>query len=141
MSGTTAEEQILAARERLNRAIAERDLAVIAAYLLPTYDVVTARSLHRHGGEASTKSWGELFAHDQHAVHSRSPREIYVNEAWGMAEEHGRWTSTVSAAQGLMEAAGVYAAKWHFSDGGWRLEAEIFTPLSFEPVSLPTTLK
>jgi hypothetical protein len=49
-----------------------------------------------------------------------------------MAQEHGRWTATVSATAGLLKLAGVYAAKWHLVAGEWRLEVEIFTPLVVE---------
>ncbi len=119
----------------MNRAISERDTAAIAEQLLPTYHVVTARSMHRDGREASTKSWADLFARDPNAMHSRSPEEIHINEDWGMAQEHGRWTATISAAQGLIGLTGVYAAKWHLHEGEWRLESEIFTPLTFQPVN------
>ena len=132
VSTSTPREQILAARERVNRAIAERDLDAIAAHLLPSYHVVTARSMHRNGRESSTLSWSELFARDPNAKHSRTPSEIHVNEGWGMAQEHGHWTATIAAAQGVLEVTGVYAAKWHFADGEWRLDAEIFTPLTIE---------
>jgi uncharacterized protein (TIGR02246 family) len=128
----TPREQILAARDAVNRAIAARDAAGIAEYLLPDYHVVTARSMHRGGREASAQSWADLFARDPHATHSRTPEQIHVNEAWGMAQEQGRWTATVSTKDGPLALAGVYAAKWHMAEGGWRLEAEIFTPLSVD---------
>jgi ketosteroid isomerase-like protein len=129
---STAHERIRAARDAINRAIAERDVAGIAAYLLPAYHVVTARSMHRDGGEASARSWADLFARDPSATHSRTPEQIDVNDAWGMAQEHGRWTATISTRDGPLELAGVYAAKWHLAAGEWRLEAEIFTPLIVE---------
>lgn len=132
MKAATTHEQILAAREAINRAIAGRDPAGIASYLLPSYHVVTARSMHRDGREASATSWADLFAHDTNAAYSRTPEEIHINDDWGMAQEHGRWTATVSTADGLLGLAGVYAAKWHLAEEGWRLEAEIFTPLTVE---------
>ena len=125
-------EQILAARDAINRAIADRDTAAIAAFLLPTYHVVTARSMHRDGREATAKSWADMFAHDPSATYSRTPEQIHINDGWGMAQEHGRWTGTVSTIDGPIELAGVYAAKWHLAEEGWRLEAEIFTPLTLE---------
>lgn len=39
-----------------------------------------------------------------------------------MAHEQGHWTG------GGM--AGVYSAKWYRTGDGWRLQAEIFTPLN-----------
>ena len=60
---------------------------------------------------------------------------IHLNEPWGMAEEHGRWEGTVATKEGPLALAGVYAAKWHDTAEGWRLQAELFTPLV---VSLPS---
>jgi len=126
------DDRILAAREAINRAIAARDVDGIAAHFLPNYFVVTPRSKHCIGREASTNSWADVFARDPKATYSRTPEQIHVNDGWGMAQEHGRWTATISAKAGLLELAGVYAAKWQMADGEWRLEAEIFTPLTVE---------
>jgi ketosteroid isomerase-like protein len=129
---STTHEQILAARDAIDRAIAARDIDGIAAYLLPAYYVVTARGKRRDGREASVKSWEDMFVRDPHATYSRTPEQIHVNDGWGMAQEHGRWTATVSARTGLLKLAGVYAAKWQLMAGEWRLEVEIFTPLVVE---------
>ncbi|MBV9495038.1 MAG: nuclear transport factor 2 family protein [Acidobacteria bacterium] len=129
MTDLSSHDQILAAREAINRAIAARDPQTIASFLLPTYHVVTARSMHRDGQEASVKSWADLFAHDPAAVYTRIAEQIHINDGWGMAQEHGRWTGTITTKTGLLEVSGVYAAKWHLAAEGWRLEAEIFTPL------------
>jgi ketosteroid isomerase-like protein len=125
-------EAIRAARAAINDAIDRRDPGAIAAFLLPTYHVVTARSFQRNGREDSVKSWADMFDHDSTATYGRTPEEIHVNEEWGMAEEHGRWTGTLMAADGPLALAGVYAAKWHYTAEGWMLQAEIFTPLTVE---------
>jgi ketosteroid isomerase-like protein len=127
-----SEQAIRDARAAINDAIDRRDPERIAAFLLPDYHVVTARSMQRAGREASVRSWADMFARDAAAMYSRTPEEIHVNDAWGMAEEHGRWTGTVTASDGPMKIAGVYAAKWHHTADGWRLQAEIFTPLTVE---------
>jgi uncharacterized protein (TIGR02246 family) len=124
--------QILEFRESINEAISRRDPDGIAAFLLPDYVVVTARSMQRDGREASTRSWADMFAHDEQAVYTRTPEEVHVNEGWGMAQEHGRWTGTVTTREGIMRLAGVYAAKWQRGAEGWRLRAEIFTPLTID---------
>ena len=123
-------QAILAARSAINDAISRRDLEGIAEYLLLSYHVVTARSMQRDGREESVRSWADLFKRDTTATHSRRPREIHINDDWGMAEEHGEWSGTLMANDGAMELSGVYAAKWHFTADGWRLQAEIFTPLT-----------
>jgi ketosteroid isomerase-like protein len=120
-------DDIRAARAAVNDAIACHDAGALGALLLPSYHVVTARSMQRDGKEASVRSWAETFERTSHAG---TPDEIHVNDEWGMAEEHGRWRSTVTTNDGPLEIAGVYAAKWHLTPDGWRLQAEIFTPLT-----------
>jgi len=124
-----ARQAILAAREALNVAIARRDPDAIAAFFLPSYHVVTARSLQRNGREDSVRSWSDLFKRDGTATNICTPDEIQISEEWGMADEHGRWIGTLTANDGPIEVAGVYAAKWHNTADGWLLQAEIFTPL------------
>lgn len=125
-----SDQAIRAARAAFNDAIARRDPDAIAAFFLPSYHVVTARSMQRNGKEDSVRSWADMFDRDSTATYGRTPDEIHVNEEWGMAEEHGRWTGTLMANDGPMELAGVYAAKWHHTAEGWLLQAEIFTPLT-----------
>lgn len=134
VTASNAHEQILAARDAINRAIAARDVAAIVGYLQPGYHVVTARSVHRTGRDASAKTWADLFASDPVAAYVRTPEQVHVNEDAGMAQEHGRWSGTVSTERGPVRLTGVYAAKWHRTGDGWRLEAEIFTPLTSEPL-------
>ena len=117
------------ARAAINEAIARRDPDAIAAFFLPSYHVVTARSMQRNGRDESRNSWADMFERDASATYGRTPETIYVNDEWGMAEEHGRWTGTLMANDGPLELEGVYAAKWHSTGEGWRLQAEIFTPL------------
>jgi ketosteroid isomerase-like protein len=125
-----ARQAILAARAAINEAIARRDPDAIAAFLMPAYHVVTARSMQRNGRESSVRSWLEMFHRDGSATNVGTPDEILVNEEWGMAQEHGRWNGTLMAKDGPMEITGVYAAKWHCTAEGWLLQAEIFTPLT-----------
>ena len=120
-------DAIRAARGAINAAIACRDAEAVGAFFLPSYHVVTARSFQCNGRDASVRSWAENFERTSHAG---TPEEIHVNEEWGMAEEHGRWTATVQTNDGPLEIEGVYAAKWHRAAEGWLLQAEIFTPLT-----------
>jgi ketosteroid isomerase-like protein len=123
-------QAIRAARAAINEAIARRDPAAIGALFLPSYHVVTARSMQRNGSEDSVRSWADMFARDRSATHEGTPDEIHVNEDWGMAEEHGKWTGSLMANDGPIELAGVYAAKWQNTAEGWLLQAEIFTPIT-----------
>ena len=114
-------DAVRAARAAINEAIAQRDASAIGAWLLPDYHVVTARSAQRSGRDESVKSWAALFELDPAARFVRMPEEIVVSDEWGMAHERGRWESG--------GVSGVYAAKWHRTEDGWRLQAEIFTPV------------
>jgi ketosteroid isomerase-like protein len=125
-----SQQAIRAARAAINEAIERRDPEGIAAYFLPEYHVVTARSHQRHGKEAAARSWATVFSHDAHSTHISTPEVIHAHDAWGMAAEHGQWSARLMAKQGPMEISGVYAAKWHLTATGWLLLAEIFTPMN-----------
>lgn len=128
-------EAILAARAKINDAIARRDVDAFAARVTPDYSVVTARSLQRNGREESARSWAELFARNERATHVSTPEELHINEEWGSAAELGKWTAMTWTRDGLLELSGVYAAKWHLTVTGWLVRAEIFTPMKVVPKS------
>jgi hypothetical protein len=66
-------------------------------------------------------------------VYIRTPREIAINEAWGIAEELGNWNGRYTADGTLVQASGVYSAKWQLTENGeWVVQAEIFTTLNCE---------
>ena len=130
---TTSEELIRAARERFNIAIEYKDAEAIHALLAPTYHIVTGRSDQFHGAEEEKTRWAELFRIDPTVVYIRTPREITTNEAWGLAEELGNWRGTYTAEGTLVQASGVYSAKWQLTENGeWVLQAEVFTTLNCE---------
>lgn len=126
----TSDELIRAARERFNIAIEYKDAEAIHALLAPSYHLVTGRSAQFHGADEEQARWSDLFRTDPSAVYRRTPREIIVNEEWGIAEELGNWQGAYTAADALIQASGVYAAKWqHAENGEWVLQAEVFTTL------------
>jgi ketosteroid isomerase-like protein len=126
-----ADQPIRAARAASNVAIARRDVEAIVSFLLPTYHIVTGRGVARGGIEASRRSWRELFRGDPAVQYVRTPREIRVNEALGLAHEVGEWTGTHTAEGAPVRVSGVYAAQWQrVADGRWLLAAEIFTMLA-----------
>lgn len=128
-------ESIRAARAAINEAIARRDAEGIGAFFLPSYCVTTARSMQYAGKEACVRSWATMLARGDDSQHRGVPEDIHVNEDWGMAEEHGRWSGRVWTRTGPLDVEGVYAAKWQMTAEGWRLQAEIFTPLRIETVA------
>jgi ketosteroid isomerase-like protein len=127
----TSAELIRAARERFNIAIEYKDAEAIFALLAPSYHLVTGRSDQFHGAEGEQTRWAELFRTDPSAVYVRIPHDIAANDAWGLAQEIGNWTGRYTSEGSIVQASGVYAAKWQRTDNGeWVLQAEVFTTLT-----------
>ncbi len=130
MNESPTSNAIRHARERYNQAIVNRDVETIGALLAPEYHVVTGRSAQSHGIAEQRRRWAGLFEKDQAVIYRRVPREIRVNELWGLAEELGNWTGSYSAETTTASASGVYAAKWQRAENGeWLVQAEVFTTL------------
>lgn len=130
---TTSIELIRATRERFNIAIANKDAESICNLLAPNYHIVTGRSAQNHGADEESKRWASLFRDDPTAIYKRTPREITVNEDWGIAEELGNWEGSYTAEGTSIRASGVYAAKWQRNESGeWRVQVEVFTTLTCE---------
>ena len=127
----TSEDLIRAARQRFNIAIEYKDAEAIYALLAPSYHIVTGRSTQNHGAEQEKARWAEVFRTDPTAVYIRTPRQITINEAWGLAEELGNWTGRYTAEGTLVQASGIYSAKWQRTeDGEWVMQVEVFTTLT-----------
>jgi ketosteroid isomerase-like protein len=125
-----ASKAIRYVRERYNQAIVKHDVETIGSLLAPEYHVVTGRSAQSHGVEEQQRRWAEVFEKDPAVIYRRVPREIRVNELWGLAEELGNWTGSYSAEMATASASGVYAAKWQRAENGeWLVQAEVFTTL------------
>lgn len=125
------EDTIRARREVFNSAIAEKDMDVIRSLLAPSYHIVTGRSEQSHGAEAEVQRWEQRFRADPTTVYRRTPREITINEEWGLAEELGNWKGNYTVNEILVHVSGVYAAKWQRAeDGEWVLQAEMFTTMT-----------
>jgi ketosteroid isomerase-like protein len=131
MNILTSDEAIRDAREQFNTAIANKDAAAIRTLLAPSYHIVTGRSAQNHGAEEEAARWAEVFSADSAVIYYRMPREITINEDWGLAEELGNWRGSYTAEESLVHASGVYAAKWQRAEAGeWVLQAEVFTTLT-----------
>lgn len=127
------EAAVRAAREEFNAAIGRRDADAIARLLAPGYHIVTGRSDQWHGARGERDRWAALFAADPTVTYRRVPREVRVNEAWGLAEEAGDWTGSYRKASFPARASGIYSAKWQRApEGRWLLQAEVFTTLACE---------
>jgi hypothetical protein len=127
----TTDELIRSTRERFNLAIEDHDVEAIRTFLAPSYHIVTGRSVQNHGANEEVARWAETFQSDPTVVYRRTPREITINEDWGLAEELGNWKGSYTVDGIPVNAVGVYAAKWQRAvDGEWVLQAEVFTTLN-----------
>lgn len=125
------EDLIRAARERFNIAIEERDVETIRALLAPEYHIVTGRSEQSHGADREAERWTTRFRTDPTVTYRRTPRDVTINEDWGLAEELGNWRGSYTTEGVLVHTSGVYAAKWQRTDAGeWVLQAELFTTIT-----------
>lgn len=130
---STSNELIRMARDKFNVAIANKDPESIRALLAPGYHIVTGRSAQNHGAEEEARRWADLFHEDPTAVYRRTPRQITVNDDWGIAEELGNWEGSYTAEKILIHASGSYAAKWQRTkNNNWVLQVEVFTTLHCE---------
>ena len=126
------------ARERFNKAIETKDAATIRTLLAPTYHIVTGRSDQNHGADDEAARWASVFQSDSTAIYVRTTREITINEAWGLAEELGNWKGSYTLNRQLVNASGVYSAKWQRAkNGDWILQAEVFTTIEFDEGCAP----
>lgn len=131
-------EFITSTRERLNLAIANKDASIIHTLLAPTYHIITGRNDQFHGQDQEAKRWADLFISDPTAFYRRTTREIAINEAWGIAEELGNWQGSYTLNNKLVQASGVYSAKWQrTTQGNWVLQAEVFTTINFDEACIP----
>lgn len=129
----TSNEMIREARERFNIAIENKNAEIIRSLLAPSYHIVTGRSDQSHGQDEEANRWSNVFASDPTAIYHRKPREITINESWGIAEELGNWHGSYTIEKQLVKASGVYSAKWQRTkNGNWVLQAEVFTTIEFD---------
>lgn len=132
-SVAAATRGIRAARAAFNAAIERHDIEIISALFLPDYVLVTGRSDLVRDHAANVALWRSTFRADPSFKCERTPDDIEVNAAWGLAQETGHWICTQTVADGPGRYSGVYAAKWQrAADSGWRLQSEVFTTLNCE---------
>ena len=125
-----SDQLIRTAREIFNLAIKNKDADGIKTLLAPTYHIVTGRSAQYHGSGEESKRWAVLFLEDPTVIYRRTPREIVINENWGIAEELGNWEGSYTAEDLLVRASGVYSAKWQRTETSeWVLQVEVFTTI------------
>jgi ketosteroid isomerase-like protein len=121
---------IRAARERSNDAIARHDTAAIAREWMPDVHVVASTGAQIAGATLNTQRMAQQFERRSDTRYLRSPEQIDVFEAWDVASERGDWVGTWTDPDGPVRISGTYQAQWRRVDGRWRIQAEVFVPLS-----------
>ena len=129
-SNPTDEQQIRAIRAQSNQAIAAQDSIRIADYWTEDFVVITSRNLEIQGREENRKSFAKEFKTRKNVRYVRTPETIRIFESWNMASETGTWTGEWQEPDGQVKLDGTYYAKWHKIRGGWKIRAEVFTPLA-----------
>ncbi len=131
--GNTAnpdETSIREFRERSNQAFAEHDTTTIALTLTPDYHIITSRNAENARTEMLIRLSNDMSAKPD-LVYRRTPDIIRVYPEWKMASETGTWKGNWTEPNGdKIELTGTYYAKWHKLSDGWKIRAEIFTPLT-----------
>jgi ketosteroid isomerase-like protein len=127
-SAKEAEREIRARRESSNRAIARHDSVGFAAILTPDVVSVTSASAKNVGRAAVVASMLGRFRDRPDVIYVRSPEEVSVFAAWGMASEEGHWRGSWTDPDGKVEISGSYFAKWRRINGAWFVEGETYVP-------------
>lgn len=122
------EQAIRQRRASSNAAIARHDTAGIAAVMANSVIVLTSRSAQQVGRAANMASFAEQFRTRPDVVYERTPEQIRIYEAWGMASEFGRWAGSWTDPDGKIRIGGTYFAKWRLKNGAWLIESETYVP-------------
>ena len=125
-----AADAIRAAGARSYAAIAAHDTAAFAAEWLADIHVVSSTSSQVAGARANALRLAEQFARRPDTRYLRTPDDVRVWPAWDVASERGQWIGTWTDPDGPVRIEGTYQAQWRRFDGRWRIQAEVFVPLS-----------
>jgi hypothetical protein len=129
MAQTGADERIILQRRAAsNAAIARHDTAGIGATMAENIIVVTSRSAQAIGRGANLTAFTDQFHTLPDVVYERTPSQVHVYDAWGMASEQGRWTGSWTDTDGKIQIGGIYFAKWRLRNGSWLIESETYVP-------------
>lgn len=125
-TSTAAEIEIRALRDQSNAAIARHDVAAATAMMRDDVRVISSHGSLVDGLPAMAQAFGEVFADAKFVTYIREPESIEVGGA--TAAEIGRWDGRWQD----KVVRGTYLARWQHSDTGWRVEAELYIPLTTE---------
>ncbi|EGD59250.1 hypothetical protein Y88_1312 [Novosphingobium nitrogenifigens DSM 19370] len=117
-------------RSAFNRALAERDVSALGAFLAPNAVLVTGTdSALLSGRKAQLLAWRREFSASDPTIYTRTPETITVSRIEPIGFEHGHWQG-VAASTGTTLASGTYTAKWRQFGSAWMIEAELYLTLA-----------
>ena len=128
MSTAADEDAIRAARAFSNQAIARKDVAAIASLWMDDVIVLGSTSVQLAGAEVNRNFYTAQFARRPDTLWVRTPSAVTVMAAWSVAAEEGHWTGNWTELDGPVELTGRYMAQWVRTDGGWRIQGELYVP-------------
>ena len=120
---------IAEARARSNAAIAAHDTAAIMREWMPDIHVVASTGTQTAGAEANARSMQTQFTRRPDTKWVRTATRITAFAPWDVAAEEGQWVGTWTDPDGPVRIGGTYLAQWRYTDGRWRIQAEVFVPL------------
>lgn len=128
LNSTDDEKWIHEARALSNQAIANHDTLHIGDSWMDNFFLLTSTNQQVVGKEENIKSFTDHFKGRPDVVYVRTPDQVQVFDAWGMASEYGKWEGHWTDNETKIDIGGTYYAKWHKVNGKWLIRAEIFTP-------------
>ncbi len=121
---------ITAARLRSNEAIARHDTAGIGREMVPDASVLSSTGALGTTRAENLQRMAATFARRPDTKWVRSTKSIDVFGAWDVAAERGTWVGTWTEPDGAVTIEGTYQAQWRRTGGVWRIQGELFVPLT-----------
>ena len=111
-----------------NASIAKHDTVGFSSILALDVVSTTSASAKNIGRASVVGSMAARYKERPDVVYVRSPDDVSVFLAWGMASEEGRWRGSWTDPDGKVEISGPYFAKWRRINGVWFVESETYVP-------------
>lgn len=122
-------DNIRAAREKYNAAIARHDADALKSFLDEDYVITISTGYIQRSRNEYVSSFATHFEEFPDVVYVRTPTDIALSNAYPLAIEHGTWVGSRTDKHGKVENGGQYTAAWKKTDGTWRVYSELFVGL------------
>ena len=123
------EAAIRAGRDKWNRAIENRDAAVLRELSSESFHGIGGAG-HASGRDEAAAFFTRLFKQRPDLFYEWRPVRIRVVADHGLASEYGEWVERWKEPTGMTEMRGTYYVLWRRSGGQWVIEGEVQMPES-----------